>query len=160
MKNFLILGFLVALYIDIATPSALYAADAIFCRQEEIVATQIPQALEKDAFADSKGEESGGDGAYFDLTDTLIAEGSCAQIPTTDISFTSGEKVWCSTSAPDACFVFGAVMAKLPEEVGNHFARGYALLTKEDAPDSVLVGAGKGDLEVAHTPPVLAKTTP
>lgn len=161
MKKSLILGLLATLYVaSSSVANAKDAADAIFCRQEKIVAVQIPQALEQDAFADSKGEESGGDNAYFDLTDTLIADGNCAQIPATDVAFTSGEKVWCSTAAPDACFVFGAVMAKLPEEAGNRFVSGYALLTKEDVPEFVSVDTGKGDLEVAPVPPVLAATTP
>lgn len=161
MKKFLVLGFLAALYA--AIPSASYAedvADAIFCRQEEIVAVQIPQALEKDAVADAKGEESGGDSFYLTLTDTLIGDGNCIEMSHVNVVFTGASQTWCSKTTPDACFVHGPAVAKLPEEAGNHFVNGFAILPKEDAASSV-VDASKGDLEVVlPQSPVLAATTP
>lgn len=161
MKKFLILGVLAIIYVVApAAANAEGAADAIFCRQEEIVSVQIPQALEKDLLTDARGEDSGGDGAYFDLTDSLIAEGSCAQIPPTDVSFTSGGKTWCSAASPDTCFIYGAVVAKLPEEAGNHFVHGFAILPKAEVPQTAVVDVGKGDLEVAEHPAVLAATAP
>jgi len=151
MKKLLALGFVVAICATaFHTPAhAGDDADAIFCRQDEFVSVQIPQALEQDALADSKGEESGGDSFYLTLTDTLIGDGSCAELSHTDVVFTAGSQTWCSKTTPDACFVHGAAMAKLPKEAGNRFANGFAIFSKDNISESIVVDVAKGDLEVA-----------
>jgi hypothetical protein len=94
-------------------------ADTIFCRTAEPVFEAIPAALREDV-------KNNSDEAFFTLTDTLIGNGVCAELPATDVVFNTEEDGYCDDLVR-ACFLRGAAHAKLPPEAGSGFAEGFAI---------------------------------